>query len=479
MTAPRSRLSLDIGTKTIDKWSSYSLQSDMLVPSDAFSCTLPLTGTAAERREILRVCDAGITEMKAYISLTEAPDSPRVLQHTGLLDGRKSGGNKADATSLMITANDRAVHLVRSSCDLSAIRNVGTNFIRLVEDLVRPWGIQVVADGTASRDIGTGLALALPPGTNRTTRAALSQGMPAGSDPTRATVTTDDEAILDAERRAAASRRRALAQVRTLGSQAISDSGSGGATATRAEQEAVLAAGDRAAALTRSAQRAASEAVASNGQSAVAIRGISINEARPQPGEMIWNFILRQAKRFGLVPWFSPDGKLIIAAPNYGGPVVHKIVRRIVSDPREPNNVISGFESYQPGELVSDVTVYGVGLGNDVARARVVGRVTNESCPFYRPVVIHDLSIRDADEARRRAQREMMRATHGLKTLDYVVQGHGNARGLYATDTCVEILDEAIDVQGEFYVVARSFAGGRAGGSTTELKLVAKGAILL
>jgi prophage tail gpP-like protein len=471
----RSRLSIDIGRSTIDKWSGYSLQSDMLIPSDVFTCSIPLLGTLEERRAILALVDRGVTEITAHIHMSDEPDAPRVLQYTGLLDARKAGGDKHSGTSLSISANDRAVHLVRSSCDLTAIRNVGTNFLRLVEDLVRPWGIQVVADGTASRDIATGLALALPPGVNRTTREAMSQGLPAGSDPSRATVTTDDEAALDQERAAAAGRRRALAQVRTLGAAAIAGDG----VATAAEQRAVVQAANRADALRSSAQRAASVSVASNGQSAVAIRTIALNEARPQAGEMIWNFILRQAKRFGLVPWFSPDGKLIISSPNYGGPVVHKLVRRIVSDPREPNNVISGVQSYQPGEMVSSVTVYGRGLGNDVARATIVGRVENPDCPFERPLVIHDLTIRDRDEAQRRAQREMMRATHGLRTLDYVVPYHGNARALYATDTVIEVLDESIDVAGEFYVVARTFSYNREAGSTTELKLVEKGSILL
>ncbi len=474
MTEQRSRLSIDIGRHSIDRWISYSLQSDMLTPSDAFTCTLSLRGTAAERRAILDVVDQGITEIRASIYQSDAPDAARVLQHTGLLDTRKAGGDKHSGTALVITANDRAVHLVRSSCDLSAIRNSSTNFLSLVEALVRPWNIQVIADGTASRDISTGVALSLPPGVNRTTRAAQSQGLLGGSDPGRATVLTDDEALLDRERAAAAGRRRALAQVRSLGVSALSDG-----VATNAEQLAVGAAADRARALASSAQRAASVSVASNGQSAVAIRTIALREARPQAGESIWNYILRQAKRFGLVPWFSPDGKLVISSPNYGAPVAHKLVRRVTADAREPNNVISGYETFQAGEQLSEVTVYGRGLGNDTARAPVVGHVTNDACPYYRPLILHDLTIRDDDEAQRRAQREMMRSTHGRRTLDYVVRNHGNARALYAVDTVVEVLDEDIGVQGEFYVVARTFSSGREAGTTTELKLVEKGAILL
>jgi prophage tail gpP-like protein len=267
--------------------------------------------------------------------------------------------------------------------------------------------------------------------------------------------------------------------VRVLGNAAIAEGSEGGAAPTAAEQNAIFSAQDRARALQTLAQRAAAETVASNGQSATAIRGISLQEARPQAGETVWNFILRQARRFGLVPWFSPDGKLIIAAPNYGGPVVHKIVRRVISDDREPNNVIKGSEKNDVGNCYSEVTVYGRGLGNDVARAPIVGRAVSPALPFYRPNVIHDLSVRDTDEANRRATRELMKAVHGRRTLEYVVRDHGNARALYATDTIVEVLDEVLGISGEWYVVSRDFICDRTSGTTTKLKLVSKGAILL
>lgn len=475
----RSRLSIEIAGRSIDSWASYSLASDMLTPSDAFSAVLSLLGTAAERAAILELIDRGQTEVKAYVYQTDDTSAPRVLQHTGLLDARNTGGDKHGGTTISIQCRDRAAHLVDSSADLTAIRNVGTNFLALVSALVSPWGIEVVADGTASRDIATGIALSLPPGAQSTTRAAWSQGAAGGADPSRPVVFTDDEETLARERAAGASRRRALASVRTLGNAAIDPSGAEGAVPSASEQNAILSARDRARALAALAQRRAAESVASNGQSATAIRAVALKEARPQAGESVWAFILRQARRFGLVPWFSPDGKLIIAAPNYGGPVVHRIVRRVVSDAREPNNVIHGTESNAIGNCFSDVTIYGRGLGNDVARAPIVGRASEPSIPFPRPHVIHDLTVRDTDEANRRAQRELMKSIHGRRTLEYVVSDHGNGRALYATDTIVEVLDEVLGITGEWYVVAREFLCDRSNGTTTKLKLVSKGAILL
>ncbi len=481
----RSRLSIELSAtgRTIEGWNSYSATSDLLTPVDEIVASVPVTGNAASRRELLALVDQAdsLPGIRAFVSVDERgdPSARRALQFSGVLRGRRMHSGRAGSL-LTIRAHDRATHLALSSVDMRAIRNTPSNFLEMVEALVEPWQIPIIVDATAARDLATGIAVSIPAGADRTTRAAFSEGELASRyRPGRATVITDDESALDAERAAGRAVRRAAAAQRSAGLAAgLASSPDGGGTS--AEETVELARlRDRALAARESAVRAAARSVSASGQSAVGIRALSVREARPQPGETRWSFILRHAVRFGLLPWMSPDGALIVAAPSYGSRPTHRLVRRLVSRADDPNTIIEGGEDYQIGARYSEVVVYGRGLGRDAMRAPIVGRATDVSMPYEQPLVIHDAGVRTTEEAERRATREIMRARHERRVCEYVVRGHGAGGVLYAVDTVVEVYDEAAQVSGQWYVTSRTFTCDRDGGTATSLRLVQKGSILL
>lgn len=481
----RGRLTLELSStgQEIAGWSSYTATSDLLTPADEIVASIGVVGTARERRELLATVDQAdsLPGMRAFVSVDESgdPSSRRAIQFTGVLRSRRMHSGRS-GTQLTVRAHDRATHLVGSSVDLRAIRNTPSRFVEMVEALVEPWQIPVIVDATAARDLATGIAVSIPEGSTRTSRAALSSGELASRfRPGRATVISDDEEALDAERAASRAARRAEAAQRSAGLAAgLATSPGGGGTAPEETIE-LSRLRDRSLAARASAARAASRSVSASGQSAVGIRALSVREARPQPGETRWAFILRHAIRFGLLPWMSPDGALIIAAPSYGSRPTHRLVRRIVNDPNDPNTIIEGGEDFNVGARFSEVVVYGRGLGRDAMRAPIVGRATDVSMPYEQPLVIHDASVRTAEEAERRAVREMMRARHERRVCEYVVSGHGSGGVLYAVDTIVEVYDEVAQVSGQWYVTARTFVCDRANGTATTLRLVQKGSILL
>lgn len=413
---------LEVGGREIQTWSEYEWSQDLLVPGAAFSFQLQLTGTVEQRQETVNLFRGSDLSIFGYLARDPDHPSERALQLTGKIKKLAWSGGR-QGTILTVQGNDLGAELASGSCDPRVTVTAESVFVDVVRALCAPFGVEIEADGVRARLLATGQTVSRGRSEMRTAYAR-ALGVPAGS-------------VND-----------------LLVERLLAGEGNGtAAAATRAEERARRGHG--------------------NGQSANDVSRLSLEDAKPSIGETVWEYIERHARRFGVLPWMSPQGRLILAAPDYDQAPSYSLVRRMSG---EGNTVVEGGIVYDYSALTSEVTVFGRTRSHDATRSRFHATVTNPSIS-HRPLFIHDPSVRSEEEAVRRADREIARQDERYIVLEYDVRDHGTDHRYFAIDTLAEIDDEALGISGEWYVVGRTFRKSRADGTSTRLRLVPKGAI--
>lgn len=416
-----SYASISIGGRKIERWESYRIASSILVPADEFSLQMKAPESFEDLRELQFVLGGG-ADVKVYI-LT--PGGGRHLQHTGVLEQPHTKGSRTEGVQLAVHGRDLACHLTDSSVPIAKAKEVGTNFVDLVRELVAPRDIQVSLDATASRHIASGQASTTHSG-RLVRQRARRLGVPFSS-------------LSNGLVERAGRRRQPMDEITGL------------------SPRAARIAADR------------SRRGAANGLTASDIERVRLSDARPQAGETVWAFLERHAERFGLMIWFDPRGRLVISSPDYSTEPSHRLVRRLRPDPSDPNNIESGDRTQNYGDRYSECTVYGRTHGRDATRARVSAKATDESMPFYRPLVVHDNGARTEEECLRVAKRSLAEHTQDADIGNAQVTGHGGET-LFAIDSVIEVHDEVTGVFDNRYCVARTFTCSRSDGPMTDIE---------
>lgn len=426
-------VSLEVGGEALDVWSTYKVDSDLMTPADGFSFEVQVAHGAdrltqrrfAEYREKL----SPNAEVRLYVGDdVTGRDRNRYLQLTGYVDEVEIDNSRDGGTTLRVNGRDKAALLTDSSVQVGLLTEDDSSFTSLVERVVQPWGIRVITDFSASRDVLTGRHVA-----QTVDRLQAEEARAQGIDP---------------ERFSRLQRRRADREGRPV------------------DEAAGTTASDRARSRT------------SNGLVGSDVRRITHRQAAPQAGETAWDFLERHAARLGLMMWMTPRGELHIGAPRYRQDPLYAFTRKWVNDPAKPNSILSGSRRLNGGDRYSEVLVYGRARGGDAARS-TIRAVLYDELPFERRLVVHDNSIRSQDEADRRAQREVTMRQADADVLEYELANHGMGRYLYAIDTMAAVDDEVVGARGAWYVTRRTFMRSRDGGTTTRVRLVPEGAIVL
>lgn len=417
---------LEIASREIQTWEDYEWVHDLLVPGGAFTFRLPLMGSAERRLQVVDLFRQSDLSVRGYLARDPDHPSERALQLTGRLKKLAVQGER-QGTTLTVQGNDRGSELAGASCDPRVTVTAETVFVDVVRELCRPFGIEVEADGVRARLIASGATVTR---TRGEVRRAYSRalGVP-GSEV--------DDVMVD----------RLLA----------GEGGGFALAATRAEDRARRGHG--------------------NGRTASDVSALKLEDAKPGVGETVWEYIDRHARRFGVLPWMSPQGKLILAAPDYDQEPSYTLTRRLRNP--EANSIVSGGVVYDYSSATSEVTVFGRTRSHDATRSRFVATAVADMLPdgIHRPLYIHDPSVRSQEEAARRALREQARQRENFEVLEYEVRDHGNDHRYFAIDTIADVDDEELGIRGEWYVVSRAFKKSRKEGTTTRLRLVPKGAI--
>lgn len=426
----------------------YEIDSDLLTPGDAFSVTVPTPGTAQQRRDMLALVRSCGLRLSAFI---QREGGPRALQLVGCLD-KRAQPSALDGTKLTLSGTDNGGLLTRATADPRLGISEETSLVQMVRAVLEPFGMEVVTEGAPSRTLCTGQRLSQEAGA-----LLAAQARSYGIRPSQVSGTMLERRALEGDVPLDGRRLSTVQELTRLDGSPL--------TGAESADETVVT--------TRSYERA--RRGHASGMTGSDVERLRVSEAKPSVGETCWDFIDRHCRRLGVLPWIDARGRLIIGSPDYDQDPMWIIRRKLNGE----SNVLSGGVVEDFGAISSECTVYGRTGGSDAARSPFHARVVNPNQPFYRPLVISDPSVRTEEQARRRAVRELNRQNESAFVLEYEMAGHGQGEFIYAIDTVADVLDEAIGIEGLFYVTGRTFKGSRSMGARTRLRLIPLGAISL
>lgn len=211
---------------------------------------------------------------------------------------------------------------------------------------------------------------------------------------------------------------------------------------------------------------------------------IKEDAAKVQPPEPIFQAVDRHLRRFGLMHWDAPDGKIVVGAPNDAQDPLYRF--RLFRGPAgQQNNVLSLGHGINFSDVPSGVVVAGSGAkaAEGFIRARVIEQaidadVTNAG--FVRPVTILAEQVRTSSLARAAAQRELSARSMRKNTFDTVADGasHWDGTSLinYAPDTTAEVLCDTVGgAMGVYYLHRTQVSVDPTEGYKSQLTMVKRG----
>lgn len=230
-----------------------------------------------------------------------------------------------------------------------------------------------------------------------------------------------------------------------------------------------------------------------------------------EPGERAWDSIMKAAAGRGLHPWFDPDGTLVIGGPDYNQPPVANLIMRRDG---QGNNLISLSDSRSIQGCFSELMILGQSHATSTSNKKLPTKpvdvdvpnssspkayavtfnaiedddepaavssasgqhnmkikVTDPTVPYYRPQILTSGDVDNQEQLQYRAKKAMADAR--LSGLDIVaeVYGHRTPDGkLWTPGQRVRIQSELHGIDDIFFLMGRTFIGGRPGGATTQLR---------
>lgn len=210
---------------------------------------------------------------------------------------------------------------------------------------------------------------------------------------------------------------------------------------------------------------------------------LKVDQAVPNAGETVYQFLERHARRFALMIWGTADGRIVFGRPNYRQAPSYAFALRIGAAGASNSPIVDASRKESMKHCASEIHVFGPARGHDTFASPVHVRVADpevEAAGYYKPIVIHDAHAKDNAQATARAQMELSKRTQSSDVVQLALDGYvGNTGALYAIDTLADCQLDPLDVHESLYVVRRTFSRSRSGGSMTTLDLIPKNSIAL
>lgn len=175
------------------------------------------------------------------------------------------------------------------------------------------------------------------------------------------------------------------------------------------------------------------------------IDSLKVDQAKVRPPETIWEFCERHVRRHGLMIWDSPDGKIVVAAPDdQQEPLYH--LRMLRPPESQYNNLLSANRIRDVSEAASRLSVFGAGSQDSKGRVRyILDDPLVQSFGFDRQVIILDEGVKTKERAERRARQERAMRARRIDAWQLTVQGlsysDGDVQGVpFAIDTMVDVV---------------------------------------
>lgn len=414
-------VSVEVEGNAIDAWQSYTVESDIFTPADAFSLVLGVGGAVSKtvRRNIdyLRSAFQPGSEVKLYCGHGET----RALQMVGVVDAVDVRNDATGGTTFNVQGRDRARYLVDNDMPLDLYGKDDT-IQSIATKAVERFGISVRGDATLNRQVMAG-------GISQKKLRAIQQQAAAKGIP--AALLSD---------KIAASIERGKLSLDGL-----------------------------------------ARAVNTKSVNALELYQIRIQDAKPRVGESIWDFLSRHAQRNGALLRMTCDGNLMLMGVDDEQDPTTTLIRSI-EDGGE-NNIVSGGERFDLAQSYSRVEVYGWSKKkNGAARSKYQGVAEDKSLDAsrsYRLGVIRDNSIRTEKDAQKRAEYELALSRQGAHVVEYTLRGHGTGKAVYAVDTVYDVADDVTSAFGHYYVTSRTLSLSEGTGPVTQVRAVPKGSIVM
>ena len=162
----------------------------------------------------------------------------------------------------------------------------------------------------------------------------------------------------------------------------------------------------------------------------------------------------------------------MVGGPDYAAAPVATLVLRF--DGRG-NNILSLSVTEDVSGRYSEVTVLGQSHGTETAEGKhdIQHRETDPDVPGYRPLILVAGDCDGATEAKRRAPKALMDSRLEGLTLTALVRGHrvSEAGQPWTPGPRVQLVSEPHGLDAVYFLMGRTFLGGRDKGSITELVL--------
>ena len=193
-----------------------------------------------------------------------------------------------------------------------------------------------------------------------------------------------------------------------------------------------------------------------------------------EPGSRAWDALLEYAEANGLWPWLDPDGTLVVGGPDYTAAPVAELVLRTNGQ----NNNIKRLEvNRDMAARYSEVTVLGQ---SHTGKHNIKATVKDESLKLNRPLIVTEPDVDSQAEAERKAKKRLADSRLEGLTITAVVQGHRTDDGtLWQPGQRINVLSEPDGIDAVYFLMARTFVGGRGQGTETILTLKEDGAWVL
>lgn len=193
-----------------------------------------------------------------------------------------------------------------------------------------------------------------------------------------------------------------------------------------------------------------------------------------EPGSRAWDALLEYAEANGLWPWLEPDGTLVVGGPDYTAAPVAELVLRTNGQ----NNNIKRLEvNRDMASRYSEVTVL---AQSHSGKNNIKATAKDESVKLHRPLIVTEPDIDSQAQAQRKAKKRLADSRLEGLTITATVQGHRTDDGtLWQPGQRINVLSEPDGIDAVYFLMARTFVGGRGQGTETILTLKEDGAWVL
>jgi prophage tail gpP-like protein len=201
------------------------------------------------------------------------------------------------------------------------------------------------------------------------------------------------------------------------------------------------------------------------------------------PPETIYEAADRVLRRHGLIHWDSPDGKIVVGAPNDTQRPQYSLNCHRWPSPSQGNNVLGFTVTRDWSGVPSQVTATGTVFAKGKSRKRVSAIEVEPEvglAGFYRPIIIQTEGLRTANKVQHAAVRELAARRKNMDAigvqLDSLSYWDGQQNRNWGVDSVVQVLSNVAGGPiGAYFIHQVTCRRDANNGDTTNLQLLRKG----